>query len=354
MRPVGGRGTAVRAPGPARLLRALAFAALSLIAAACAPTVQAPGPAAAEPRFEQNTFVARDGAALPVRAWTPKDGKPRAAIVALHGFNDYGHFFEGPGAYLAGHGIVSYAYDQRGFGKAPHWGLWPGVDALTGDLRTFVGLVRRRHPGTPVFALGESMGGAVALVAMTGPKPPQVDGVILAAPAVWGRATMPFYQRWALWLGAHTVPWMKLSGRSLRLKASDNVEMLRALGRDPLVIKKSRIDTIYGLVNLMDAALDAAPAFTSRALILYGLKDEIIPRAPAFRALRGLPKGPGGGPANGQRVALYDGGYHMLLRDLGAEVFWRDIAAWIADPAQRLPSKADARAKALLAADGGG
>ena len=51
----------------------------------------------------------------------------RAVILALHGFNDYSNAFEGPGEVWAGHGIATYAYDQRGFGAAPERGLWPGT-----------------------------------------------------------------------------------------------------------------------------------------------------------------------------------------------------------------------------------
>ena len=36
--------------------------------------------------------------------------------------------------------------------------------------------------------------------------------------------------------------------------ASDNIEMLRALGADPLFIKATRVDAIAGLVELMDIA----------------------------------------------------------------------------------------------------
>ncbi len=43
------------------------------------------------------------------------------------------------------------------------------------------------------------------------------------------------------------------------------------------------------------------------------------------------------------RIAVYDAGYHMLMRDLQAEIVWRDIAAWLEDPAAHLPSGADAR-----------
>ena len=42
-----------------------------------------------------------------------------------------------------------------------------------------------------------------------------------------------------------------------------------------------------------------------------------------------------------RRVAVYESGYHMLLRDLQAETVWTDIAAWIGDRASPLPSGAD-------------
>ena len=306
---------------------------IAVLVGACAPTVLAPGPPVVSPALLDRALTMADGTRLRMRSWMPEDGEPGAIVIALHGFNDYGNFFADPGDYLAARGVAAYAYDQRGFGEDPNRGLWPGVPALIDDLRDAVAAVRARHPGVPLYLLGASMGGAVAMLAMGGPEPPDVDGVILAAPAVWGRATMPFYQRWALWLGAHTVPWLKVSGRGLKITASDNRDMLLALGRDPLVIKETRIDAIYGMVNLMDAALEAGAGFPGPALILYGAKDEIIPKVPMGRILGGL--------SQGKRLALYEGGYHMLLRDLQGEVVWADIAAWIADTAAPLPSGAD-------------
>ncbi len=49
-----------------------------------------------------------------------------------------------------------------------------------------------------------------------------------------------------------------------------------------------------------------------------------------------------------QRLAVYEDGWHMLLRDLGAEVVLDDVSAWIADPGAPLPSGADRRAEAVL------
>ncbi len=93
---------------------------------------------------------------------------------------------------------------------------------------------------------------------MTLPQPPAVDGLILAAPAVWGWKAMNGLYATALRLAAHTVPARRLTGQGLAIRPSDNIEMLRALGRDPLVIKETRVDAVYGLVGLMDRAYEAA------------------------------------------------------------------------------------------------
>ena len=327
----------------------LALLAVALLAA-CAPRLAPPGPGA-EPegaRFEAELFVTADGLAQPLRSWHP-NGEASAVILALHGFNDYSKAFEEPAADWAEAGIITYAYDQRGFGAGPNPGLWAGSEVLTNDLTDAARVIKSRHPELPLYLLGESMGGAVIMTALASDNPPPAAGVVLAAPAVWARSTMPWYQRSALWLTAHSFPWAKLTGRGLKIQASDNIEMLRGLGRDPLVIKETRVDAIYGLVNLMDQALAAAPALDRPALLLYGQRDEIVPKDPTFQAWRELPEE----QKKVHRQALYENGWHMLLRDLDATTVRRDIAAWIADPSAPLPSGADANAAAALAAPPG-
>ncbi len=324
----------------AALLMAILFAA-----AACAPIIRPPGEPINRPLLAGDFFHTADGLVLPVKSWRPEKNPPRAVLIALHGFNDYSNFFAAPGAFLATRGITSYAYDQRGFGAAPGHGLWPGIDAFSADLKTFARLVRDHHPGTPLYLLGESMGGAVIMVATADRDAPEADGIILAAPAVWGRVTMPWYQRLALWIGVRLMPGAEVTGRGLKITPSDNIEMLKALGRDPLVIKATRVDAIYGLINLMDRALERSARLKGPALILYGQKDEIIPRKPTQIMLDRLPSG----TDRRHTLAVYENGYHMLLRDLQAETLWRDIAHWIADPSTSLPSGADKGALKRLA-----
>lgn len=327
--------------GPARSRAWVIALALAMMVCGCAPRLEPPGAYVQTPQIAGDAFIAADGARLAMRAWMPPgDGPPKAVILALHGFNDYSNFFDDSGDFLAARGIASYAYDQRGFGASAHPGSWAGAAAYARDAADALRALRRRHPGVPLYLLGSSMGGAVAMLALSGADAPQVAGVILAAPAVWGRATMPWYQRAALWLGAHTVPWMTLTGRGLNIMPSDNIEMLIALGRDPLIIKETRIGTLHGLVDLMDAGLAAAEKLRTPALILYGEKDEIIPKRPTRLMLEHM--------TAPRTVALYEGGYHMLLRDLPAQTVWKDIAHWIGAPGGSLPSGADRRDVARL------
>ena len=305
-----------------------------MIVTACAPHLERAGPRTSAPVLGAQQIVTGDGAALPIRSWRAT-GEPSAVVLALHGFNDYSKSFEEPARFWAQSGITTYAYDQRGFGAAPHPGRFATTDTLVADLASASHLLRARHPGLPLYLLGESMGAAVIMAGITSNERPESDGIILAAPAVWGRATMNPLLRAALWIGAHTVPWMRVTGRGLKIRPSDNVEMLRALARDPLVIKETRIDSLYGLVNLMDEALAAAPQLDGRMLLLYGANEQLIPGRSIDSLVKHLPENPE------RRIANYKMGYHMLLRDLGANAVLSDVAAWITSPDAPLPSGAD-------------
>ncbi len=323
--------------------RLLGLLVAGLVAACAAPQFVPPGEPIMPPKLEDDAVLAADGARLPLRCWMPEE-PPRGMILALHGFNDYANFFDGAGRFLAERGILSYAYDQRGFGAAPNTGRWAGTDAYVDDLIAAARLLRARHPDLPFYLLGESMGAAILMVAMTGPDAPAADGLILSAPAIWARPTWPFYQRWGLWLFTHAMPGLTLTGRGVDIRATDNDAVLKAMQADPLVIKGTRMDTIWGLTELMNRALAAARALDDRALILYGVNDEVIPGEPFAMMARALPEA-----ARGRQVlAFYETGYHMLMRDLRADLVLADVVAWIEAPEQPLPSAADLRGRLRL------
>jgi alpha-beta hydrolase superfamily lysophospholipase len=310
---------------------------VTLFVAACAPAVQRPRlptPGFAGPHLEENAFVSFDGARLGLTQWAPS-GEPWAVIVGVHGMNDYANAFHLAAPYWAEHGVATYAYDQRGFGRSPERGVWGGRTLMTEDLRTITALVRARYPHAIIAVAGESLGGAVAIEAFASDRPPAADRLVLLAPAVWGWSSQPIAYKVALRIAAHTLPSKVLNPPGFvtsHIQASDNVPELIAMGRDPLMLWGARTDALYGLVDTMEGAWRQIGAVKAPTLYALGAHDEIIPRKPALQAAARLPQG--------DRTAYYANGWHLLLRDKQAKNVWDDVAAFLRDPAAPLPSGA--------------
>jgi len=314
---------------------------------ACTSEYVPPGPSVEAATETPDTFVMPDGTRLHYRAWLPAGSParpPAAVVLALHGMNDSRDAWEIPGPEFAQNGIAVYSPDQRGFGQTAPRGYWPGTEGLVGDARVMTRLLRQRYPDARLYLMGESMGAAVLMVLATESHAPKVDGYVLVAPAVWGRAEMSFFLRGLLWLASHTVPGMTLENRGyVKITASDNHDALVRLSKDPLTIHATRVDATRGLVDLMDAALAAAPKFRERALFVYGGKDDLIPKQATLATWRALPKGEA-------RLAYYADHYHLAMRDLERATVINDVVAWMKDPSAPLPSGADQAADAWLTA----
>jgi acylglycerol lipase len=319
-------------------IKGLVLVMLATFLAACVPMIQranVPGPGFDGPRFTADRFIAEDGAALGLTSWVPENQPVKSVVIALHGMNDYARTFETAGPHWAKQGIATYAYDARGFGRSPERGIWGGQELMLGDVRTAVAVARSKYPGLPITLVGESMGAATIIASLGDDNPPQVDHVVLIAPAVWGWSNLPLPYRVSLWVTAHT----PVSLRPLnppravvrKITASDNVAMLQRLGRDPNMIFATRLDTVYGLVGMMERAFKSVGKVPPETLVLYGSNDQIIPRPSVERTVARL-------PASIQTVE-YPNGYHMLTRDLQAERVLGDIAAFIANPTAPVPSR---------------
>lgn len=315
--------------------------------ASCTVPLSPPGPGPTEPRLAADSYVTGDGVELPLSRWLP-EGEPKAAVLALHGLNDYATAFELPAEAMAEAGIAVYAYDQRGFGRGPDHGTWAGHERYIEDAVTATHLLARRYPEVPVYLLGESMGGGIAAAAAER-LDDSVEGLVLLAPAVWGRDIMPFGVRATLWMAARLAPWYELTGGDLEVRASDNDEALARLWHDPLVVKATRVATIEGLTDLMDEALAAAPKLEGRVLILYGARDQIVRPGPMLAFWERLPNGPETPAERRPTVAFYTFGWHLLLRDLGRETPIQDLIAWLLQEAPGgLPSGMDRDAQERL------
>lgn len=300
---------------------------------ALAPAPPAPQPAGPVPH---EALMMPDGMPLALRSWQPA-GPARFVVLALHGFGDHGgnNWVEGAPLLNAG-GAILYAPDQRGFGYSPHRGFWAGTRSMVDDARQAAQLIAARHPDLPLFLLGESMGGALAVLAAREPGP--IRGVILMAPAIIPRGMAPLFVPQILDAAASVAPSLGLIAGVGGITASDNAAALRRFGRDPLTLSTIRLDMARGMMDLMDEAAAALPDCCAvPVLMANGGHDQVVPIRHQRRVLAALP------PRAGRRVFHYPAGFHLLLRDSVRDTVARDMLAWMADPAVPIAAEDAAR-----------
>lgn len=287
----------------------------------------------------EHYIVQGDGEKLHLRVWLPPQPQPiKGVIMALHGYNDYSKAFEVVGKHYAELGYAFYAYDQRGFGKNENCGIWPGAETLVLDCLSFAFALKSMYVNLPLYAFGESMGGAIVLNAATLPAThTPFNGLVLLAPGLWSKHNMPTAMNASLWLMSHTVPWLEVSPKFINRKATNNLTALSDLKNDPYVMKSSRIDTLNGVVELMNEAESRLSQLTTPSFILYGEKEDILPLPKMLDLLKKLPEL----EDTPHRIALYPNAHHMLLRDLHCAPIIRDIDAWLEDPKSALPSQCE-------------
>ncbi len=122
--------------------------------------------------------------AAPCRSWVDPYEKPIACLLCIHGLGLQSNSYEFFGTEASRRGLAVYAIDVRGFGSWMKAGGKTTVNfnECLADIKQALESIRAAHPGMPVYVLGESMGGAIALRAAS-MYPDLVDGLISSVPA---------------------------------------------------------------------------------------------------------------------------------------------------------------------------
>lgn len=266
-------------------------------------------------------------------------------IVAIHGYNDYSNAFKMPADFLLEHNIETIAFDLRGFGKRQDKGNWFSLDVHLDDVKFNIEKIKKENPKKKIYLLGESMGGAIVTSLANRNKNLPIEGVILVAPAIWNFTEKNFFKKTTLKIFAMIFPNIEVSGKGIvKVQASDNTEMLEKLSKDKYFIKKPKLKSLNGIIDLMDESyIDAKGFFQNPSydtIILIPLLDEIVPRKPIIEILE---KHTNTDVKNfALETFLYEKSYHMILRDVNGNTVTSDIKDWIIKKnslKQKLPYK---------------
>lgn len=297
-------------------------------------------------RTTESTLQTPDNVVLYTKTWHSTLSPTKARLVFLHGFSDHCNFYDPLFEILATHGITTYSFDQRGWGRSVHSkaerGLTGSTAQVLADITHFIrNLPTTNHDSTtPLFLAGHSMGGGEVLhYAATGPTDitRTIRGYLLEAPFC-GFHPSSTPNKLTLLLG-------RLASHLLPHRQMINKLDPSGISRDPAIRARWLADplnhdtgTLQGLTGLLDRAsqlesgavrvpADAGEGVQTRLWVAHGTHDtlagvECTRRMFAHHA-----------HVRDKELRVYEGWAHKLHMEPGEDkrVFAEDMAGWMLD-----------------------
>jgi acylglycerol lipase len=270
---------------------------------------------------DESTLAGQSGLEIYWCRWLPA-GEPRAVVVIAHGAGEHSGRYEHVAARLITEGHAVYALDHRGHGRsAGKRALIDRIDNAVADLDALVVVALHRHPNVPLFLLGHSMGGLIAL-SYTVRHQDRLTGLILSGPLAALEAASPTQRAAARVLSA-LAPGLGVVAVDPALVSRDP-DVVRDYMTDPLVHHgKLPARTVAELAAAVDSFPTAVTAITVPTLIMYGSADALVPPAGSEMLRERI-------ASDDLTVKVYDGLYHEILNEPEQDTVLDDLCAWIA------------------------
>ncbi|XP_037659147.1 monoglyceride lipase isoform X2 [Choloepus didactylus] len=295
-------------------------------------------------------LVNADGQYLFCKYWKPK-GAPKALMFVSHGAGEHCGRYEELAQMLIGLGLLVFAHDHVGHGQSE------GERMVVSDFHVFirdalqhVDLMEKDHPGLPIFLLGHSMGGAIAILTAA-ERPSYFSGMILISPLVLAnpesattfkdppkslhesidRAMRTVVSKMPLpsWVLVAKVLNFVLPNMSLgpidSSVISRNKTEVDNYNTDPLICRAGlKVCFSIQLLNAVSRVERALPKLTLPFLLLQGSADRLCDSKGAYLLMESA-------KSQDKTLKIYEGAYHVLHKELPevANSVFREISMWV-------------------------
>jgi acylglycerol lipase len=269
------------------------------------------------------TVRAPGGPALFARSW-PAAGVARAAVLIVHGLAEHSGRYPATAFALAEAGFAVHALDYRGHGRSE--GPRVHVDAIgdyVADVRAALDEVRRREPGRPLFVLGHSQGGLIALdLALSGPA--GLHGLVIVSPflAVHPASRPSAIVRVLAAILLRVAPRRPLPTHiDVDLLARDP-EVGRAYARDPLVSHAASAGWLRAVRRAQADVRARAGELRVPSLVMASGDDRLVDPEATRRFAEAA-------PSDVVELVWWDGFRHEMLNDVGKEKVLARVVEWM-------------------------
>jgi lysophospholipase len=266
-------------------------------------------------------FKTRRGPALFYQQWTIP--KTQALVVIVHGAGEHSSRYQPTARRLNDDGYAVYAFDLPGQGRSPGIrGHIRRFDDYLSDLDDFLRFIAPQAAEHRPILVGHSFGGLVSTYyALLHPE--AIAGLVCSSP-LWDLALV--VPRWKQILAHALAPlWPSLTLSRPLIGAemlSHDPEAQAQYLHDPLIHGKTSVRLYVELRRRFAQLPQLIGRLSMPVLVLQAGEDRVV-SVEATKTLFALIG------ASQKRLIVYEGYCHELFNEVGRDVVWRDLVAWL-------------------------
>jgi len=255
------------------------------------------------------------------QAWTPDDD-PTSVVLLVHGAAEHtGRYVElAEKLVYADHAV--YGVDHHGHGRSDgKQGNLGRMSGVVADLDSLRRIAEYAHPDVPVFILGHSLGGLIALDYLVTKGQDGIAGVVLSGAAVDPSVGSAIERAMAPVLSAlvPNLPIVDLGADNI----SRDLDVVATYRADPLVYHgRIRARTGAEVLSAISRVSAGLPSLTLPVLVLHGGADAIAAPSGAQLVHDTI-----GSPDNTLRI--YDGLFHEIFNEPEKDDVIADVLSWL-------------------------
>jgi alpha-beta hydrolase superfamily lysophospholipase len=246
-------------------------------------------------------------------------------VAILHGLGEHGGRYAALASDLADAGLASCTVDLPGHGASPGGrgdASWP---ALRDEVAPALLDVARALPGAigrvPVFLLGHSMGGLLALdVALS--YPDAMTGLVVSGPAFVPGVPPPAWKVGLARVVGVVAPGARFNAGIQHEQRSRDAEVIDLARKDPLIHPWITPRLYFGLAEAGERVMGAAPQLAVPTVIVQGDADTVVSPS-ATRAFAAA--------AGGEQLTLntYPNMRHEVFNEQGRGSPVQAVVSWM-------------------------
>lgn len=256
--------------------------------------------------------------------WQHPISNPKARVLVIHGLNEHSGRHLHTINWLNQNQFDVIRFDLRGAGKSGGKRQWiQSFQDYVDDTISVFNWIERDLPSLPLFVLGHSLGGAIA-VHFAASHHTFLQGLVLSAPA---------------YLVGSSISPVKIKVGQLLVKFAPNLRLPKStefsgISRDPVAIEAYRKDPLCFHFNTLkqgDEILKSLPRVPELAkqiltptLIVHGSADPIIRVEGSYEILKSL-------SSKSKELYIAPGCYHELHNELqeDKESYFKHLTMWL-------------------------